>query len=66
MKNLVYVRLVAYALSLLPGLIPAAWIGFVSYNEAAGTVTISLEGLAMAIVSALAGSVAIFAKWGTK
>lgn len=66
MQNLVYIRLIAYVLSLLAGMIPAAWAGFVSYSEAAGTVTISLEGIATAIVTGLLGSLAIFKKWGVK
>ncbi len=64
--QIVYIRLVSYALSLLPGLIPAALAGFVSYNEAAGTITVSIEGLAIAIVTAFAGSLGIFKKWGTR
>lgn len=66
MQNLVYIRLVAYVLSMIAGAIPAAWAGFASYSEAAGTVTISLEGLAVAIVTAFAGSFTIFKLWGTK
>lgn len=64
--QIVYVRLAAYVLSLAAGFIPAAWAGFASYNEAAGTITVSVEGLAIAIVTAFAGSLGIFKKWGTR
>lgn len=64
--QIVYVRLAAYVLSLLAGLIPAAWAGFASYNEATGTITVSVEGLAVALVTAAAGSLAVFKKWGTR
>jgi hypothetical protein len=63
---IVYVRILVYVLSILAGLIPAGWAGFVAYNEAAGTITISIEGLAIAIVTGLGGSLAIFKKWGTR
>jgi hypothetical protein len=66
MQNLVYVRIVAYVLSLAAGMIPAAWAGFASFNEAAGTITISIEGAATALVTALIASFTIFKAWGTK
>ena len=66
MDKLVYVRIVAYVLSLLAGMIPAAWAGFASYDAVAGTITVSIEGLALALVTAFAGSLAIFRKWGVK
>lgn len=62
--NIVYVRLVLYVLSILVGMIPASWAGFVVYNEAAHTLTISIEGLAVAFVTAVIGSLGIFKKWG--
>ena len=64
MDKLVYVRIVAYVLSLLAGMIPAAWAGFASYDAVAGTVTVSIEGLAIALLTAFAGSMAIFKRWG--
>lgn len=66
MDKLVYVRIVAYVLSLLAGMIPAAWAGFASYDAVAGTITVSIEGLALALVTAFAGSLAIFRRWGTR
>lgn len=66
MDKLVYVRIVAYVLSLLAGMIPAAWAGFASYDAMAGTITVSIEGLALALVTAFAGSLAIFKRWGTR
>ena len=64
--QIVYVRLIAYVLSLLAGMLPAAWAGFAAYDAAAGTITISVEGLAVALATAIAGSLAIFKKWGVK
>ena len=66
MDKLVYVRIVAYVLSLLAGMIPAAWAGFASYDAVAGTITVSIEGLVLALVTAFAGSLAIFRRWGTR
>ena len=66
MERMVYIRIVAYVLSTLAGLIPAAWAGWASYDAAAGTVVVSIEGLAVALVAAFAGSLAIFRKWGVK
>ena len=66
MDNIVYIRIVAYVLSTLAGLIPAAWAGWASYDAAAGTVVVSIEGLALALVTAFAGSLAIFKRWGTR
>ncbi len=62
----VYIRMLAYVLSTLAGFIPAAWAGWLSFNETANTVTIGIEGLAAAVVSGLAVSFAIFRKWGVK
>ena len=64
MERMVYVRITAYVLSILAGLIPAAWAGWASYDAVAGTVVVSIEGLAVALVAAFAGSLAIFRKWG--
>ena len=66
MERMVYVRITAYVLSILAGLIPAAWAGWASYDAVAGTVTVSIEGLAIALVTAFAGSMAIFKRWGTR
>ncbi|MEH7827093.1 hypothetical protein [Gemmobacter denitrificans] len=62
--DLVYIRLIAYALSMLAGMIPAAWAGWASYDAVAGTVTVSIEGLAAAAGAGLAMSVGIFKRWG--
>ncbi len=64
--NLVYVRLAVYIMSVLAGFIPASWAGFVSYSEATASLTISLEGLGVALVTGAAGSLAVFKKWGKK
>lgn len=66
MEKMVYVRIVAYVLSLVAGMIPAAWAGFASYDAVAGTVTVSIEGLALALVVAFSGSLAVFKRWGTR
>lgn len=60
----VLVRVLVYVLSTVAGLIPAAWAGWVDYVPASGVITISVEGLATAIVVGLSGSFGIFAKWG--
>lgn len=64
--NVVYVRLLAYVLSALIGSLPAWAAGFVAFDEMANTITISVEGLVIAVTSGLAVSGGIFAKWGTK
>ncbi len=64
--NIVYVRLVVYVLSLLAGMIPASWAGFVTYSEATNSLTVSLEGFGIALVTALMGSFGVFKIWGTK
>lgn len=64
--NSVYVRLLVYVLSTVAGMVPAGWAGWVSYDEAAQLVQISLPGLAAAIAGGLGLSGAIFAKWGIK
>lgn len=64
--QIVYIRIVVYALSLLLGMIPAAWAGFVSYDQATGILSVSVEGLVTAAAGALAVSGGVFAKWGTR
>lgn len=66
MQNAVYIRLILYVLSSLLGLIPAGWLGYVSYDSATSMLQINVEGAVTAVVSALAVSGGIFAKWGTK
>lgn len=60
----VLARVIVYVLSSVAGLIPAAWAGWVVYDAAAGAVTVSIEGLALAIASGLVASVGVLAKWG--
>jgi len=60
----VAVRVIVYVLSAFAGMIPAAWAGWVSYDAAAGVVTVSVEGLAVALAMGLAGSFGVLAKWG--
>lgn len=62
----VYIRLLAYALSTLLGMIPAAWAGWISYDAAAQVVQISVPGLAAAVVAGLGLTGAVFAKWGVR
>ena len=64
--NIVYVRLIAYVLSTLAAMVPAAWAGWIDYDAAAGVVTISLQGLAGAVAGGIGLSGAIFARWGVK
>lgn len=66
MQNAVYIRLAVYVLSTGAGLIPAAWAGFISYDEAAQMVQISIPGVVTAIATGFSLTGAIFAKWGTK
>lgn len=64
--NPVYIRLLAYVLSTLAGMIPAAWAGWISYDRAAEMLHISLPGLATAVIAALSLTLAVFGRWGTK
>lgn len=64
--NPVYIRLLAYVLSTLFGMIPAAWAGWIAYDAVAQTVTVSVPGLATALATGIAVSGAIFRKWGVK
>lgn len=59
--NPVYLRLAFYIIAPL-----VAAVGFGSYDAAAGTLTISVEGLGGAASVTGLLSTAIFAKWGTK
>lgn len=61
----VYMRLVAYAASLLIGLVPAWLAGFVKI-DAAYLLHVQMTGLAIALGSAFILSASIFAKWGIK
>lgn len=65
MEN-VYVRLLIYVLSIVFGMIPAAWAGWISYDEASQMLQISVSGLAVAIVGGLGLTGAVFARWGIK
>ncbi|MES2667937.1 MAG: hypothetical protein V4712_17770 [Pseudomonadota bacterium] len=64
--NPVYIRLITYVLSIIIGMIPASWAGFVTFNEATGMLQISVTGLAAAVAGGLSLSGAVFAKWGVK
>lgn len=66
MENAVYIRLIVYALSTLLGMIPAAWAGWISYDEAAQVLSVSVPGLVTAAVAGLAVTGGIFARWGVK
>lgn len=64
--NSVYVRLIIYVFSILLGMIPAGWAGWVSFDEATQMLQVSVPGLATAIVTALGLTSAVFARWGSK
>lgn len=64
--NPVYIRLIAYVLSILFGMIPAAWAGWVSYDAASQMLQVSVPGLATAVGGGLAITGGIFARWGVK
>lgn len=64
--NPVYLRLLAYAISGLLGLIPAAFAGLVAYNDATGVLSIHLAGLVTAAIGSAGITSGIFAKWGKK
>jgi hypothetical protein len=64
----VYVRLIVYVLSAFLGQIPAIALGWFSYQLLDGMihVTISLEGAATALLTAVGISGGVFKVWGTK
>ena len=66
--NNVYVRLIVYILSTILGSVPAVALGWFSYQFLDGMihVTISLEGAATALLTALGISGGVFKVWGTK
>ena len=66
--NNVYVRLIVYILSTVLGSVPAVALGWFSYQFLDGMihVTVSLEGAAMALLSAVGISGGVFKVWGTK
>lgn len=66
--NNVYVRLIVYILSTVLGSVPAVALGWFSYQFLDGMihVTVSLEGAATALLTALGISGGVFKAWGTK
>ena len=66
--NNVYVRLIVYILSTVLGSVPAVALGWFSYQFLDGNilVTVSLEGAATALLSAVGISGGVFKIWGTK
>jgi hypothetical protein len=62
----VYVRLLVYVLSIIFGMIPAAWAGWISYDEASQMLQISVPGMAAAVVAGIGLTGAVFARWGVK
>ena len=66
--NNVYVRLLVYILSTILGSVPAVALGWFSYQFLDGNilVTVSLEGAATALLTALGISGGVFKAWGTK
>lgn len=66
--NNVYVRLIVYILSTILGSVPAVALGWFSYQFLDGNinVTVSLEGAATALLSAVGISGGVFKVWGTK
>lgn len=66
--NNVYIRLIVYILSTILGSVPAVALGWFSYQFLDGTihVTVSLEGAATALLTAIGISGGVFKVWGTK
>ena len=66
--NNVYVRLIVYILSTILGSVPAVALGWFSYQFLDGNInmTVSLEGAATALLTALGISGGVFKVWGTK
>lgn len=66
--NNVYVRLVAYVLSIFIGMIPAWAAGWMTAQIVDGwlQVHIQIEGAVTALTTALGMSGGILAKWGTR
>ena len=66
--NNVYVRLIVYILSTILGSIPAVALGWFTYQFLDGTiyVTVSLEGAATALLTAIGISGGVLKVWGTK
>ena len=66
--NNVYIRLIVYILSTILGSVPAVALGWFSYQFLDGNilVTVSLEGAATALLTALGISGGVFKVWGTK
>ncbi len=64
----VYVRLIVYTLSTILGSVPAIALGWFSYQFLDGNihVTVSLEGAATALLTAIGISGGVFKVWGTK
>lgn len=66
--NNVYIRLIVYILSTILGSIPAVALDWFNYQFLDGNihVTVSLEGAATALLTALGISGGVFKVWGTK
>jgi hypothetical protein len=66
--NPVYIRLLIYIMSTVLGSIPAVALGWFSYQFLDGMIhiTISLEGAATALLSAIGISGGVFKIWGKK
>lgn len=64
----VYIRLAVYILSTILGSVPAVALGWFSYQFLDGMihVTVSVEGAATALLSAVGISGGVFKVWGKK
>lgn len=64
----VYIRLLVYIISTLLGSVPAVALGWFSYEFVNGLIhiTISVEGAATALLTAIGISGGVFKVWGTK
>jgi hypothetical protein len=64
----VYIRLLVYIISTLLGSVPAVALGWFSYEFVNGLIhiTISVEGAATALLTAVGISGGVFKIWGTK
>ena len=64
--NLVYLRLAAYVVSFLLGLIPAAFAGYVQFDTETLVLTVKLQGIITAAATGYGGSLGLLNFFGKK
>lgn len=64
--HVTWVRVVLYVLSTVLAMLPASWAGLVAFDPETNMLMLSVPGIAAAVVTGLAGSAAVFSKWGIK